>query len=122
MIASRSLAIALAVVLLVVMVAVVADAKGGRYSAPKYRPAVCKVFGPRCAAAWRVVRCESHGRRWAWSGADAGLFQANYAAHHRPGESVASFRARHARIRWHIRWAYRLSHGGTDWSAWTCQP
>ena len=122
MIVSRSLAIALAVVTLIVLVAVVADANGASSSAKTYRPVVCKVFGSHCAAAWRVVRCESGGARWAWSGADAGLFQANYAAHHRPGESVRSFRARHARVLWHIRWAYRLSHGGTDWSAWTCRP
>ncbi len=115
----RALAIALVVVLLVALIATLADAKG---ASTTYRPAVCKVFGSHCAEAWRVVRCESGGARWAWSGADAGLFQANYAAHHRPGESVRSFRARHARVWWHIRWAYRLSHGGRDWSAWTCKP
>lgn len=118
-ITSRQLAITFAVVLLIAVIAVCADAKG---ATPTYRPVVCKVFGPRCAAAWAVVECESHGARWAWSGADAGLFQANYSAHHRPGESVASFRARHARVWWHVRWAYRLSHGGRDWGPWTCKP
>lgn len=118
---SRTLAITFCVVLLIAVVASCADAQAAPRS-HHYRSIVCKVFGPNCAAAWRVVSCESHGSRWAWSGADAGLFQANYPAHHAPGESVASFRARHARVWWHVRWAYRLSHGGRDWSAWTCQP
>ena len=117
----RTLAIAGCVVLLIAVIAACADAKAAPRST-QYRPLVCRVFGAHCGAAWAVVRCESGGARWAWSGADAGLFQANYAAHHRPGESVASFRSRHARVLWHIRWAYRLSHGGTDWSAWTCKP
>jgi hypothetical protein len=81
------------------------------------RRAICRVF-ENCRMATRVAWCESRLEPWAWSGADAGLFQANYQAHHRPGESVREFRVRHADIRYHVGWAYRLSSSGRDWTHW----
>lgn len=83
------------------------------------------VFGARSPAAIRVARCESRLNPRAVSRTgDYGLFQANYSAHHWRGESTASFAARHFNIRYHVRWAYRLSRSGTYWFPWArvCRP
>jgi hypothetical protein len=83
------------------------------------------VFGARAPAALVVARCESRLNPRAVSPtSDYGLFQANYWAHHWRGESRAEFAARHFNITYHVRWAYRLSRGGTYWVPWArvCRP
>jgi hypothetical protein len=72
----------------------------------------------------REARCvayaESSYRRTAVSPtADYGLFQINFAAHHRRGESRAAFAARMFDLDRNARYAARLSRGGHDWGAWS---
>jgi hypothetical protein len=87
--------------------------------------AIRQVFGARAPAAIRVAGCETgwtfYARAVSRTG-DYGLFQANYSAHHWAGESRAEFAARHFNLAYHVRWAYRLSRGGTNWRPWTCKP
>lgn len=87
--------------------------------------AIRQVFGARAPAAIRVAGCETgwtfYPRAVSRTG-DYGLFQANYLAHHWRGESRAEFAARQFNLAYNVRWAYRLSRGGTDWRAWTCRP
>jgi hypothetical protein len=87
--------------------------------------AIRQVFGARSPAAIRVAGCETgwtfYPRAVSRTG-DYGLFQANYWAHHWRGESRAEFAARQFNLAYNVRWAYRLSRGGTDWRAWTCRP
>lgn len=87
---------------------------------PTVRETILQVFGPRYGPlALRVARCESRLRpRVVSPTRDVGVFQINYAAHRRPGESFASFRARYSDVRTNVRYAYRLSRRGTDFSAW----
>lgn len=98
-----------------------ANAKAdGRNASP--RQSVCRVFKARCSPAWRVVMCESRGNPRAVSRTnDVGLFQINYAAHHRAGESFTSFKARFFDVNRNVAFAYRLSRGGTDWHHWACR-
>lgn len=80
-----------------------------------------RVFGPNAGAALRIVRCESRFDPHAVSRThDYGLFQANYRAHHWRGESRAAFARRHFNVAYHVRWAFRLSRGGTYWRPWVC--
>jgi hypothetical protein len=82
------------------------------------------VFGRYAPAALRVVYCESRydSRAVSSHGGNYGLFQANYRAHHWRRESIAAFARRHFNVPYHVRWAFRLSRGGRDWSAWSCRP
>ena len=82
------------------------------------RPAkvICQVFGAHCGMALRVARCESRLNPRAVSATgDVGLFQVNYSAHGWPGESFSEFRRRMSDVDKNVRYAYRLSRGGTDW-------
>lgn len=112
----RALAVAGAVVLVLALLAVVAEADGARRST---HAAVCSVFGVRCPAAWRVVRCETGGTFNPRSMGDAGergLFQIH------PVHFGWLNERRLFEPRYNARAAYRLSHGGRNWSHWTCQP
>ena len=83
---------------------------------------VCRLFKTRCGAALRVSWCESRWYPRAIGGGNVGIFQINYAAHHYSGESWSMFVRRFIDLRRNVAFAYRLSSGGRDWSAWTCQP
>ena len=114
--APRALVVALiAVVLLLVVVA------SARAATPRARAAavVCDVFGSRCSAAMRVAKCETGGTydRHAIGGAgERGLFQIHPVHFGRLDES------RLFELRYNALFAFRLSSGGRDWSAWTCRP
>lgn len=88
-------------------------------SASSVQRTICGVFKKRCAQAIRVARCESglNPRAVSRTG-DVGLMQINYSAHHWPGESFAEFRRRMSDPMRNLRYAYRLSRGGTSWSHW----
>lgn len=78
--------------------------------------AICLVFRDRCAIAVRVARCESKLDPNAVSDTrDVGVFQINWRAHRRPGETFAAFRARYTDAVANIAYAFQLSHGGRDW-------
>lgn len=69
----------------------------------------------------RVVDCETGGTynpRSLGRAGERGLFQihpVNWAPMHlNPGRLFER--------RYNARAAFRLSHGGTDWSPWTCRP
>lgn len=97
----------------IVLMASRADAASGGHAV---RQAICEVFRSRCAMALRVASCESRLDPYAVSPtSDVGVFQVNYRAHHRAGESFAQFKRRYQDIRTNVRYAYRLSRGGTDW-------
>ena len=83
------------------------------------RAEIVRVFG-NDATALRVAWCESHWQRKSWSGADSGVFQINYSAHHHSGESVSAFRAKFENRRTNVAFAWRLSRHGTNWNPWTC--
>lgn len=85
---------------------------------------VVEVIDRRFRSHARVARCiawfESKRRRYAVSRTDdVGVFQINYLAHHRPGESFVSFKRRFFNVTTNVDFAYRLSSGGTSWGAWT---
>lgn len=83
---------------------------------------ICDVFGTKCAPAMRVAYCESRLRPDAVSRTrDVGVFQVNYAAHRKRGESFTAFKRRMSDVRRNVEFAYRLSRGGTDWDAWVCR-
>jgi hypothetical protein len=80
---------------------------------------VCDVFGSRCAAAMRVVACETGGTFDPHAVGDAGergLFQI-HPVHFGRLDAGRLFERRYNAL-----FAYRLSRGGRDWSAWTCKP
>ncbi len=121
-----SLRVAAVLAVVVVLLVAVMVAAGGARSESASRAesirAIKLVFGPRAPAAIRVALCESRLYHRAISPTgDYGLFQANYAAHHWRGESTRAFAVRHFNIAYHVRWAYRLSRGGTNWRPWTCR-
>lgn len=102
--------------------AVRADAGGLTRDQRMSRAEIVRVFKSNAPAALRVAWCESTWRSRAWSGADAGVFQINYAAHHKAGESVAAFKTRWFDRQRNVAFAFRLSRGGTSWRHWTCKP
>lgn len=75
------------------------------------------VHGPHAV---KVATCESGLRVDAVSGryGSVGLFQADYSAHHRRGETWAAFRRRMSNPRANIAFAVRLSNGGRSWTHW----
>lgn len=80
---------------------------------------ICRAFGPSCAKAVEVAYCESGMRPDAVSRTrDVGVFQINYDAHHKRGESFAAFKRRMSNVERNVAFALRLSRGGRDWSAW----
>lgn len=95
-----------------------AQADGLTRDQKRVRVEIIRVFGSRAPTALRVSWCEGRWLPWAWNGGSAGPFQADYGGHHLPGESTAAFRSRFANVRYAVRWAYRLSQGGTDWHDW----
>ena len=112
----RQLIVAGCVVLYLTLVAVVADAQAGRAQA---RAAICSVFGARCQLALEVARCETGGTFYSRSVGDAGergLFQIHPVHFGWVNESRLFEPLYNARI------AFRLSHGGRDWSPWSCRP
>ena len=80
--------------------------------------AVCRVFRSRCAVAWRIAGCETGGTYdpHALGGdGERGLFQIH----------PVHFGWLNERRLWepayNARAAFRLSHGGRDWGAWSCR-
>lgn len=117
----RQLALAGCIVLLIAVIAAVADTAHGAPTSRAYvKAVVCEVFGTRCAQALRVVRCETGGTFSPWAvgdhGASRGLFQINEAHWGWVNEKRLFEPAYNTLI------AYRLSRGGTDWRHWTCRP
>jgi Lysozyme like domain len=115
MAAASLLAVAFVVLLIVLLLA--DDARGSNYA--RARAAVCDVFGKHCAAALRVVRCETGGTFSPWatgSAGERGIFQIH------PVHFGWLDERRLWIPRYNARIAFRLSHGGHDWSAWTCRP
>ena len=112
----RQLAVAGIVILLIALVAVVAEADGA--TRQQTRQAICQVFGPRCAQALEVARCETGGTFTPGSSAagERGLFQIHPVHFGWLNETRLFEPVYNARI------AYRLSRGGTSWRHWTCQP
>jgi Lysozyme like domain len=114
---SRKLAITFAILLVVALIATVADADG--MNRRGVRAAVCEVFGARCGLALRVASCETGGTldaRAQGSAGERGIFQIH----------PTHFGWIDERRLWHPAYnawiAYRLSRGGRDWSHWTCRP
>jgi hypothetical protein len=76
-----------------------------------------QVFGPH----WRIAACiahyESTDGAHLVNGPNLGPWQVNVAAHPwaNPRRLVSDWR-------YSARVAYRISHGGRDWSAWTTAP
>lgn len=71
-------------------------------------------FGSRAPQACSVSFCESTWRSWAISpdGQNIGLFQINVIHGWRASTDPET----------NVAYAYELSQGGYDWSAWSCQP
>jgi len=70
-----------------------------------------------------IARAESGLRADAEYQGNVGLFEINYGAHHRPGETYATFRARHILPRVNIAHAYRIwldarRRWGNPWLPW----
>ncbi len=76
--------------------------------------AICQVFGPYCAQALRVARCESGLRTWAVNGQYLGLFQMGYYARARYGHSSDAYGQARAAYRYFRDSGYR-------WGPWTCK-
>jgi len=80
---------------------------------------VCRVFGERCGEAWAVAGCET-GHTFdphALGGeGERGLFQI-HPVHFGTFDKRRLFEPRYNAIA-----AFRISHAGRDWSAWSCQP
>lgn len=95
------------------------EVNSARASSSSPRQTIRQVFGARAPLALRVARCESRLRARAVSSThDVGIFQVNYSAHHRSGESFAAFKRRMFDVGTNVRFAYRLSRHGTDFSPW----
>ena len=86
------------------------------------RRAVLATFGRYSPAAVSVAYCESRLHPAAIGGNNVGLFQINYDAHHLVGERWPAFVRRFTDVGRNVAYAFNLSNGGRDWSAWTCQP
>lgn len=115
---SRQLAFAGMLVLFVTIVAVVADTAHGA-SRAYVRQVICEVFGPHCGQALRVASCETAGTFNVWARGNAGergLFQIH------PTHFGWLNEAKLYQPIYNTLAAYRLSRGGTNWSAWTCRP
>lgn len=108
--------------LLALVIATPADAGSLTRDQRQSQAEIVRVFGQKAEPALRVAWCESTWRSRAWSStSDAGVFQINYAAHHRAGESVEAFKRKWFDRRTNVAFAWRLSQGGTDWGPWTCR-
>ena len=82
---------------------------------PSAGAVICQVFGPYCAQALRVARCESGLQTWARNGQYLGLFQMG---------SLARAKYGHGPDAWtQARAAYRyFRDSGFSWGPWTCKP
>lgn len=77
--------------------------------------AITETFGPTAHAACRVAFCESTWRAWVYGGAGGryvGLFQIGL--QHGWGASTDPWT--------NSAYAFQLSRGGVDWTAWSCKP
>lgn len=91
-----------------------------RAGSASIRTRIAYVFGAHASTAILVAWCESRlnpDTVSGWNGS-VGLFQADYRSHRKPGESFSSFRRRLTDVDRNLRFAFRLSRGGTDWTAW----
>jgi hypothetical protein len=78
---------------------------------------VCDVFGPRCADALAVARCESRlYPRARGAAGERGIFQIH------PVHFGWLDESRLWEPRYNARIAFRMSRGGRSWRAWTCSP
>lgn len=83
------------------------------------RAIIIHVFGSRSAAALRVAECESHlYPRAVGAAGERGLFQIHPV--HRSWLGARWDRLFEPMV--NARVAYGMSDGGTNWSAWSCQP
>lgn len=72
------------------------------------------MFGSRWRVAWCIAYAESRRTLSARNGANLGPWQINVTAH----PWVNPWKLTHSWI-YSAKVAYRISSGGTDWSAWT---
>ncbi len=77
--------------------------------------AICQVFGPYCAQALRVARCESGLSIYARNGQYLGLFQHGAYARARYGFAWDAWTQARAAYRYFV-------DSGRNWSPWTCKP
>jgi hypothetical protein len=76
---------------------------------------IIEVFGDNSGNALKIAKCESGYRDNAISSTnDYGVFQIHYFPHRGTHEQLLD-------AEYNIQLAYRMSGGGTNWSAWTCR-
>jgi hypothetical protein len=76
---------------------------------------ICRVFGPDCADALTVARCESRLHTDARNGQYLGLFQMSYLARQLFGHGDSAEEQARAAFRYFVA-------SGRDWSPWSCRP
>ena len=76
---------------------------------------ICRIFGPDCAAAIVVARCESRLHTDARNGQYLGLFQMGLLARQLFGHGDSAEEQARAAFRYFVA-------SGRDWSPWSCQP
>ena len=76
---------------------------------------ICRIFGPDCADAVSVARCESGLRTDAVNGQYLGLFQMSSLARELFGHGDSAEEQSRAALRYFVQ-------SGRDWSPWSCRP
>ena len=95
-----------------------AQAAPARSELAQARLLIRRLWGARAREAFCVVFHESRWQPAAVSPTlDVGLFQVNYAAHHRPGEGFAAFRRRLSRPLVNVAFAWAL-YREAGWRPW----
>jgi hypothetical protein len=79
------------------------------------KKAICHVFGPHCAHALQVARCESGYQTGARNGQYRGLFQMGSSERQLFGHGASALVQAKAAYRYFVR-------SGKDWSPWSCKP
>lgn len=103
----------------------VSPARGDGQAASIAYDAITRRFGPTGGRALAVAACETGGTwnpRATGALGERGLFQIHPV--HRRGAVAAAGYAwdQMYEVAPNVDVAYRISRGGTDWSAWTCKP
>jgi len=76
---------------------------------------ICRIFGPDCADAVRVARCESGLHTDAVNGQYLGLFQMGWNERRLFGHGATAEAQARAALRYFV-------YSGRDWSPWSCRP